>query len=519
MVLALMSLGLPVPAQQTATPAAPAIRRLVDSVRALERRARAAAPDKRTHMIADVRPAGDRSYLLFRDSSGSYARVSADTTSEAHSGEPVPLLEALNPREAAVMYLALGELLDERDLLGELYDGLATAWDIPIQDARFIIAFFDQTRFPRRYSTAQKFVLGTASPDSLRHLLGSPVPGDRRNAAFALGVLRDTAAQPELARALADGDSATVVAATSALLALGTPDANGALTAAAADLVRPLERVLRAGDSTVSPFFVAQVGRQTLQTRALAVARQIGEPAVPMLVRHWPSMTRDITGILLAIGPAAVPALEEAARGSRTALRTEATAALQAREHAVAAAAAATDNAEEFVAVVSRVLAERIDTAQLAELGPPGVELLTVAIRGLDSTQAGRVALALGRLGRRATSAVPTLIEVFPVHPMTAVRIDVTARMKGVRAGSSAAQRLTKELTDRYGPGELVRQVQGVFIRNRVEGPAQFFYQVKVPAAVAALYEITGQIPGVTRERWQAWAARRGRQARPAARP
>lgn len=480
---------------------------LVDSVRARAADDRENAGGREVILIADVRPTAQRGHAVFRGVGGGYVRVWARGEPDSGFAGPDSLLDALEPREAAVVYLVLDEVLRDRRSLTSLFQALARIWEYQFSNTRFTVALgFDRARFPDRYSGQQEMVLALATPDSLRQALSAPQAVHRREAVLGLRVLRDSTAVPQLASLLTDRDSTVAYAAASALLAFGNEDSERELRERERTTV-PLVGALFGGETGMeSVRFDAVASADTIRARAYRFLAATGEPAAPILAAHWLEGRRvrtNVTGALLSMGAAGVRELRNASRGSNQRLAEEARLALGARTRAsrVVPSELAPASVERFTSVVSRVLAERTQPDELQQGGGETVAHLTAAVSALAGEDAGRVALALGELGPSAASATEAIIEAFPPEPRTAIAIPV----ESLPESQEGRQNLLDELRTKYGAGQLTAVRAGRFVRNRVEGPPAYFYKVEGPAAVAALFRITGVIPGVRREQWEEW--------------
>ena len=119
-----------------------------------------------------------------------------------------------------------------------------------------------------------------------------------------------------------------------------------------------------------------------------------------------------------------------------------------------------------------------------------GKDALSKLIAGLDSVpqdQKGKIALTIAELWEHSASdAVQKIIEYFPLEPKEEV---------GININKPANQEEVNILRTKYGEGSLSSQSYG-------GSHSDYFYVIQAPAAVAALFKITGECPGITKQSW-----------------
>ena len=122
-----------------------------------------------------------------------------------------------------------------------------------------------------------------------------------------------------------------------------------------------------------------------------------------------------------------------------------------------------------------------------------GEEALNMLISGLDEVKQenkGYLAITISNLlEEKASKAVPKIIEYFPINPKEEI---------GINIKKPKDEDEIYKLRQKYGQGRLVSQSSG---GTRII----YFYSIDAPAAVAALFNITRECPGITKESWKSW--------------
>ena len=231
-------------------------------------------------------------------------------------------------------------------------------------------------RQPADDRTVQSAVRALAGVLADRH------PGLRQQAATSLGLIgrRAAAATDALEKAMADRNRAVQVAAALALWQVNPEKSKAAL-----------------------PVLIDELGAGTISPGTIAALRQ-GPLTAPVLTT------------LVAMGPAAVPALIEAARNKDARVRAGAIAVLGSMKKLPAEAVPplAQALADDDPGVRSQA-AEALTHPDLARLPAPVAQALPALTKALDDPGSGvrrEAARALGKLGPQGAAAVPELGEL-----------------------------------------------------------------------------------------------------------
>jgi hypothetical protein len=330
-------------ANRPSPPRALSLEESVDSVRAFARRMAEKYADKERVFFVDLLPTADRGHVVMRRDDGAYQLLREDGSMDTSYAGSHAMLDAMNPGEAAVIYLSLPELLGDRQTLTGLWLALAKSRGINVDKTQFFITLgFDRIRFPNRYTVNQKLVIAVASRDSLLRAVASSRADERRHAAIGLRILADTAAPPALASLLTDSDSAVTIAAVSALLALGTVAADRALVSAGTAVVGPLMGIYDSRPDRLITWLEADSLGQLVRTRAGRALVRMGEPAVPAILARLgesASARSRFLALLSEMGDTGLAILRAAAASGDSAVSTAATRAIDGIERAKAAAA------------------------------------------------------------------------------------------------------------------------------------------------------------------------------------